>query len=146
MAEAARIVEANGADIVDINMGCPAKKVTGGYSGSALMRDPDHALSLIEATVKARRYSGWSVSGSRTAVQMVIASAIAAMNTGRYDSLIDRFYYRYNGSVARLEDVGHVRDAGTPSDAEGTRVLTVPLAAVISLSAFLAGWSTLFSP
>ncbi|MCA1441009.1 tRNA dihydrouridine synthase DusB [Ensifer sp. IC4062] len=53
MAEAARIVEANGADIVDINMGCPAKKVTGGYSGSALMRDPDHALSLIEATVRA---------------------------------------------------------------------------------------------
>lgn len=53
MAEAARIVEANGADIIDINMGCPAKKVTGGYSGSALMRDPDHALSLIEATVKA---------------------------------------------------------------------------------------------
>lgn len=53
MAEAARIVEGEGADIVDINMGCPAKKVTGGYSGSALMRDPDHALSLIEATVNA---------------------------------------------------------------------------------------------
>ena len=53
MAEAARIAVDNGADIVDINMGCPAKKVTGGYSGSALMRDPDHALSLIEATVKA---------------------------------------------------------------------------------------------
>lgn len=53
MAEAARICEANGADIIDINMGCPAKKVTGGYSGSALMRDPDHALSLIEAVVGA---------------------------------------------------------------------------------------------
>ncbi|WP_377298834.1 tRNA dihydrouridine synthase DusB [Rhizobium sp. SGZ-381] len=53
MAEAARIVEAHGADIIDINMGCPAKKVTGGYSGSALMRDPDHALSLIEAVVAA---------------------------------------------------------------------------------------------
>ncbi|MBP1886930.1 tRNA dihydrouridine synthase DusB [Sinorhizobium mexicanum] len=53
MAEAARIVESNGADIIDINMGCPAKKVTGGYSGSALMRDPDHALSLVEATVRA---------------------------------------------------------------------------------------------
>ncbi len=53
MAEAARIAEANGADIIDINMGCPAKKVIGGYSGSALMRDPDHALSLIEATVRA---------------------------------------------------------------------------------------------
>ncbi len=53
MAEAARISADNGADIIDINMGCPAKKVTGGYSGSALMRDPDHALSLIEATVEA---------------------------------------------------------------------------------------------
>nr|WP_280519996.1 tRNA dihydrouridine synthase DusB [Rhizobium cremeum] len=55
MGEAARIAEANGADIIDINMGCPAKKVTGGYSGSALMRDPDHALSLVEATVRAVR-------------------------------------------------------------------------------------------
>ncbi len=53
MGEAAKIAEANGADIIDINMGCPAKKVTGGYSGSALMRDPDHALTLIEATVNA---------------------------------------------------------------------------------------------
>lgn len=53
MAEAARIAEANGADVIDINMGCPAKKVIGGYAGSALMRDPDHALSLVEATVKA---------------------------------------------------------------------------------------------
>ncbi len=53
MGEAAKIAEAEGADIVDINMGCPAKKVTGGYSGSALMRDLDHALTLIEATVQA---------------------------------------------------------------------------------------------
>ena len=53
MAEAARLVEANGARIVDINMGCPAKKVTGGLSGSALMRTPDHALRLIEAVVAA---------------------------------------------------------------------------------------------
>jgi tRNA-dihydrouridine synthase B len=53
MAEAAKIAADHGADIIDINMGCPAKKVIGGYSGSALMRDPDHALSLIEATVKA---------------------------------------------------------------------------------------------
>lgn len=53
MAEAARLAEAHGADIIDINMGCPAKKVIGGYSGSALMREPDHALRLIEATVAA---------------------------------------------------------------------------------------------
>ncbi|GHF59960.1 tRNA dihydrouridine synthase DusB [Seohaeicola zhoushanensis] len=53
MAEAARMVEAGGASIIDINMGCPAKKVTSGYSGSALMKTPDHALSLIEAVVSA---------------------------------------------------------------------------------------------
>ena len=53
MAEAARVVAGNGAAMIDINMGCPAKKVTNGYSGSALLRDPDHALSLIEAVVNA---------------------------------------------------------------------------------------------
>ena len=53
MAEAARIAEGSGAQIIDINMGCPAKKVVGGMSGSALMRDPDHALGLIAAVVAA---------------------------------------------------------------------------------------------
>jgi tRNA-dihydrouridine synthase B len=53
MAEGAKIAEAAGADVIDINMGCPARHVTGGQSGSALMRDLDHALTLIEATVAA---------------------------------------------------------------------------------------------
>jgi tRNA-dihydrouridine synthase B len=53
MAEGARIAEAGGADMIDINMGCPARHVTGGQSGSALMRNLDHALELIEATVGA---------------------------------------------------------------------------------------------
>ncbi|WP_166415604.1 tRNA dihydrouridine synthase DusB [Cochlodiniinecator piscidefendens] len=53
MGEAARQVEANGARVIDINMGCPAKKVVNGYSGSALLRDLDHALTLIEAVVAA---------------------------------------------------------------------------------------------
>ncbi|WBU58456.1 tRNA dihydrouridine synthase DusB [Paracoccus sediminicola] len=53
MAETARIVAGMGARIIDINMGCPAKKVTGGLSGAALMRDLDHALSLIDAVVGA---------------------------------------------------------------------------------------------
>jgi nifR3 family TIM-barrel protein len=53
MEEGARIAEASGADIIDINMGCPARHVTGGQSGSALMRDLDHALKLIEATIAA---------------------------------------------------------------------------------------------
>jgi len=53
MAKGARLAEDAGADIIDINMGCPARQVTSGLSGSALMRDLDHALSLIEATVGA---------------------------------------------------------------------------------------------
>ncbi|MEM8812912.1 MAG: tRNA dihydrouridine synthase DusB [Pseudomonadota bacterium] len=48
----AQIAVAEGADIVDINMGCPARKVTNGASGSALMRDLDHAERLIEATLE----------------------------------------------------------------------------------------------
>jgi len=53
MGEGARIAEAAGAAMIDINMGCPARHVIGGESGSALMRDLDHALTLIEATVAA---------------------------------------------------------------------------------------------
>ncbi len=53
MAEAARLNEDLGADIIDINMGCPVKKVVNGYAGSALMREEDKAQRIIEATVKA---------------------------------------------------------------------------------------------
>src|SRR5580692_11064535 len=53
MDEGARIAEGVGAEIIDINMGCPAKNVTNGESGSALMRDLDHALTLIDAVVQA---------------------------------------------------------------------------------------------
>ena len=53
MAEAARQIADRGARVIDINMGCPAKKVTNGYSGSALLKTPDHALTLIEAVVSA---------------------------------------------------------------------------------------------
>ncbi len=53
MADGARMAEAAGADLIDINMGCPAKEVTGGASGSALLRDLDRAERLIRATVDA---------------------------------------------------------------------------------------------
>ncbi|HUG60797.1 MAG TPA: tRNA dihydrouridine synthase DusB [Methylomirabilota bacterium] len=55
MSEGAKRAEGAGAAIVDINMGCPAKRVTTGYSGSALMRDLGHALTLVEAVVGAVR-------------------------------------------------------------------------------------------
>ena len=52
MASGARLAEAAGAQVIDINMGCPAREVTGGLSGSALMRNLDHALTLVRATVE----------------------------------------------------------------------------------------------
>lgn len=55
MAEGARVAQDLGANVIDINMGCPARQVTGGLSGSALMRNLDHALTLIEATVAASK-------------------------------------------------------------------------------------------
>lgn len=76
MEEGARIVEDLGADIIDINMGCPAREVTGKLSGSALMRDVDHAVSLIDAVVGAVRVPvtlkmrlGWD-DKSRNAAQL----------------------------------------------------------------------------
>jgi tRNA-dihydrouridine synthase B len=53
MAEAAKLNEQRGAAIIDINMGCPVKKVVNGWAGSALMRDLKGAAAIIEATVKA---------------------------------------------------------------------------------------------
>jgi tRNA-dihydrouridine synthase B len=53
MAAAARLLEGEGVPLIDINMGCPAKKVTGGWSGAALLREPDRARALIEAVVGA---------------------------------------------------------------------------------------------
>jgi tRNA-dihydrouridine synthase B len=53
MAEAAKLNEQRGAAIIDINMGCPVKKVVNGWAGSSLMRDLPLAAKLIEATVKA---------------------------------------------------------------------------------------------
>jgi tRNA-dihydrouridine synthase B len=53
MAEAAKLNEQRGAAIIDINMGCPVKKVVNGWAGSALMRDLQNAAAIIDATVKA---------------------------------------------------------------------------------------------
>lgn len=53
VAEAARVAEADGAAIIDLNFGCPAKKVTSGAAGAALMREPARALRIVEAAARA---------------------------------------------------------------------------------------------
>jgi nifR3 family TIM-barrel protein len=85
MAEAARLAEACGADVVDINMGCPAKRVTGGYAGSALMRDLDLAGRLIAAAVAAvsvpvtvKMRLGWDEDSLNAATLAARAEALGA--------------------------------------------------------------------
>jgi tRNA-dihydrouridine synthase B len=67
MAEAARIVEDIGADIVDVNMGCPVPKIAKHHAGCSLMREPEHAAAVIEAMARAvkipvtvKMRAGWS--------------------------------------------------------------------------------------
>ncbi len=76
MAEASKLNVDRGAAIIDINMGCPVKKVVGGEAGSALMRDLSHAAAIIEATVEAvcvpvtlKMRTGWD-DGSRNAPEL----------------------------------------------------------------------------
>src|SRR6478609_11084401 len=76
MADAARLNEDRGAAIIDINFGCPVKKVVNGHAGSALMRDEIHAAQILEATVKAvklpvtlKMRTGWD-HGSRNAPRL----------------------------------------------------------------------------
>ena len=80
MAEAARRLAAEGADLIDINMGCPARRVAGALAGSALMRDLDAASRILEAVVEAspvpvtlKTRLGWDDS-SRNAAALAVAA------------------------------------------------------------------------
>lgn len=83
VALAAKMNQDRGADIIDINMGCPVKKVVNGEAGSALMRDLDHARKILEATVAAvtipvtlKMRTGWN-DESRNAPELAkIAEAV----------------------------------------------------------------------
>ncbi|MDB5551081.1 MAG: dus [Rhizobium sp.] len=121
MAEGARIAEANGASIIDINMGCPAKKVTGGLSGSALMREPELALSLIAATVAAVKVPvtvkmrlGWDENSINAPMLAREAEALGA----RMITIHGRTRMQFYEGRADWDRIAEVRDA-----------ITVPLVA-----------------
>lgn len=93
MAEAARIVEAMGADIVDVNMGCPVPKIARHNAGCSLMREPDHAASVVRSMTRAVRIpvtvkmrAGWDaaeINAPDLARRMEDAGAAAVAVHGR---------------------------------------------------------------
>jgi nifR3 family TIM-barrel protein len=138
MGEAARMAEAQGARIIDINMGCPAKKVTGGLSGSALMRDPDHALSLIDAVVAAvdvpvtlKTRLGWD-DDQRNAADLARRAAGAGVQMITIHGRTRCQFYKGAADWAAIGPV--VRAAGVPVIANGDIVDAATARAALAAS------------
>jgi len=111
-----RIAEAAGAHVIDINMGCPAKRVTRGYGGSALMRDLDHAARLIDAVVAAasvpvtvKMRLGWDEAGMNAADLARRAEAAGAAMVTVHGRTRCQFYNGRADWAAIREVVGSVR-------------------------------------
>ena len=114
MAQGARLAEAAGAQIIDLNFGCPAREVTGGHGGSALMREPDlcerliaSALEAVKVPVTVKMRLGWD-DASRNAP--VIAAAAEALGVAAI-TVHGRTRCQFYKGVADWTAVGEVKAA-----------------------------------
>ena len=137
MADGARIAADLGADVIDINMGCPAKKVTGGLAGAALMREPRRALAVIEAVVGAvsvpvtvKMRLGWD-DDDRNAPSLARAAENAGISLITVHGRTRCQFYRGKAdwrAIARVKQavgVPVVANGDIDSIEAATRVLTV---------------------
>lgn len=138
MAEAARVAVGAGASVVDINMGCPAKKVVGGHGGSALLTELDLAVRLIEATVEAidapvtvKMRLGWDA-GSIVAPELAArAEAVGARMVTVHGRTRDQFY----DGKADWSAIATVKDAvSIPLVANGDLVACEDATAMLAAS------------
>lgn len=154
MAEAARMNVDRGAVLIDINMGCPVKKVVNGHAGSALMRDEVHAAKIIEATVRAvkvpvtlKMRTGWN-DQSRNAPRLAKIAEDCGVQMitihGRtrcqlYNGKADWPFIRNVTDAVRIPVVGN-GDVQTEEDAQSLLELSGAAGVMIGRGAYGRPW------